>query len=265
MPTLHIEPIAAFSDNYIWAIHDGASAWLVDPGEYAPCAAFLQRNTLQLAGILLTHHHNDHQGGIPQLLALKAVEVIGPRKENIAVVSQAVIEGDWANLAPFGVRLQVIEVPGHTSGHIAFFGMINDVPQLFCGDTLFAGGCGRLFEGTPPQMWQSLQKLAALPGETAVYCAHEYTLSNLAFAHAAEPASIALAERIAAAKQTRAAGRPTLPSSIALERATNPFLRAAEPELMRSAAVFAGEPVNDPVQSFAALRKWKDGFKAPSA
>ena len=209
MPKRFIEPIAAFSDNYIWAIHNRTHAWLVDPGQYAPCANFLQRQQLRLSGILLTHHHPDHQGGIKQLLADHAVTVYGPALENIAVVSHGLQEGDKVALTDLALELSVLEVPGHTHGHIAFFGLINDAPQLFCGDTLFAGGCGYLFEGTPLQMWHSLQKLAALPAATAVYCAHEYTLANLAFARTVDPENPALLARIAAAEQTRAAGLPT--------------------------------------------------------
>jgi hydroxyacylglutathione hydrolase len=264
MQNILIEPIEAFSDNYIWAIRNAKCAWLVDPGEYAPAAAYLKRHQLELAGILLTHHHGDHVGGVAQLREdCKApLPVYGPRTENIAAVSRPLEEGDHAHLPELGVSFEVVEVPGHTRGHIAYFGAIGDVPRLFCGDTLFAAGCGRLFEGTAAQMWHSLSKLAALPDDTAVYCAHEYTLANLAFAHAAEPSNQAITERIAHARHLRARGAPTLPSNVGLEKATNPFLRAAQPALMASAQAFSGQTLLDAQGTFAVLRKWKDGFKA---
>ncbi|MFM2398040.1 MAG: hypothetical protein RL341_197, partial [Pseudomonadota bacterium] len=223
---IRIEPIAAFVDNYFWAIHNGAHAWVVDPGDAPPVAQWLQSHALTLAGILLTHHHADHVGGVASLVAGHRVPVIGPAREAIAGVTRKVAEGDEVLLPELGVALAVLDVPGHTAGHIAYAGMVEGEPVVFCGDTLFAAGCGRLFEGTAAQMWQSLCKLAALAPHTRAYCAHEYTLSNLAFAKAAEPDNAAIAARINACQQLRAEGVPTVPFTLAQELATNPFLRA---------------------------------------
>lgn len=256
--TMNITPIPAFSDNYIWAIANETDAWLVDPGQYAPASQYLKQKHLRLAGILLTHHHPDHQGGVPEFLAEQVIPVVGPSAKNIPVVTHAVGQGDQILLEPFDLTLNVLEVPGHTLEHIAFFGNIANVPRLFCGDTLFAGGCGRLLEGTAAQMWQSLIKLSALSAQTQVYCAHEYTLSNLKFARLVDPDNKALKNRLICAEHTRARGQPTLPSTIELEKATNPFLRAGHPALIASAANFLQEPILDVVQSFATLRKWKD-------
>jgi hydroxyacylglutathione hydrolase len=257
-----IDPIPAFNDNYIWCLHDGSIAWVVDPGDAAPVQAFLAAHGLELQGILVTHHHGDHVGGLRALReAWPDATVVGPRNPAIAGIDRRVAEGDALEL--LGLRFAVFEVPGHTLDHIAFYAADALPPALFCGDTLFAGGCGRLFEGTAPQMYASLQKLAGLPAATAVYCAHEYTLSNLRFARAVEPESGALRERNAAAEALRAAQRPTVPSTIGLELATNPFLRCDAATVRAAAQAQAPAAIAKNANAaaiFAAIRGWKDQF-----
>lgn len=256
---MHIEPIAAFTDNYIWCLHDGASAWVVDPGTAAPVQEFLNERDLQLQGILVTHHHPDHVGGLAELRAAwPPLTIYGPANPAIAGIDHALGEGDAVEV--FGHHFEVIEVPGHTLDHIAYYAADTAPPTLFCGDTLFAGGCGRVFEGTPPQMYASLQKLARLPAATAVYCAHEYTLSNLRFARAVEPASAPLHERDAAATALRAEQRPTVPSSIGLELETNPFLRCQTPSVRAAASTRAQLQDESPAAIFTIIRGWKDQF-----
>ncbi len=256
---LTVLAVPAFKDNYLWLIHDGVDAAVVDPGDAAPILAALGRLGLNLTAILLTHHHADHTGGVPALLAHASVPVFGPRNDNIAAVTDKLGEGDAIVVPGVHLALRVIDVPGHTLGHIAYFSA--EQHWLFCGDTLFAGGCGRIFEGTPTQMASSLAKLAALPGDTLVFCAHEYTLSNLRFANAVEAASPALQARIAADTAKREANIPTVPSTIALENATNPFLRYTEPDIVAS-LVAAGKVAAgaSPLASFTALREWKNSF-----
>ena len=253
--------IPAFSDNYIWLIRNGRAAAVVDPGDAAPVLAYLAREGLALTAILATHHHKDHVGGVAALVERFAVPVFGPAREAIPARTAALAEGDRIDVPGIGVVLRVLDIPGHTAGHIAYVGDV-DGAALFCGDTLFAAGCGRLFEGTPAKMWDSLSKLAALDPATRVYCGHEYTLANLAFAAAVEPASAALAARTAAAIETRRRGQPTLPSTIADELATNPFLRAGAEAPRRAAEARAGRALPRPVDAFAVLREWKDGFRA---
>ena len=253
--------IPAFEDNYLWLVHDGVHATVVDPGDAAPILAALETHHLTLASILLTHHHADHIGGVPALLARFDVPVFGPRDDGIAAVSVALAQGDTVEVPKLNLRLRVLDVPGHTSGHIAYVRDAQEVPWLFCGDTLFGGGCGRLFEGTPAQMAASLGKLATLPPDTLVFCAHEYTLSNLRFAHAVEPLNAAIGARITTDSATRERGLPTIPSTIGLELLTNPFLRCGEPAiwatLARAGRGLAGA---EPVAVFAALREWKNTF-----
>jgi hydroxyacylglutathione hydrolase len=253
---LEIFPIPAFKDNYIWLARSGANALVVDPGDAGPVDDCLARNDLTLVAILVTHHHPDHVGGLAELLATRAVPVYGPRGEAIPAVTRQIGEGDRVAVPALGVTFSVLEVPGHTRGHVAYYG----AESLFCGDTLFACGCGRLFEGTAEQMHASLQKLAALPDATRVYCAHEYTLDNIRFARAVEPDNAALAARERSERGRRDAGQPTLPTTLALERATNPFLRCTAPSVIAAASKRGGAALSDPVQVFAAIRGWKNQF-----
>ena len=248
--------IPAFEDNYIWAIHDRQHAAIVDPGDEEPVLEFLQREDLLLDAVLVTHHHGDHTGGIEALLAHRPVPVFGPRRERIASITHPLAEPERFSLPHLPLTFQVLDVPGHTAGHIAYFGH----GWLFCGDTLFACGCGRLFEGTPDQMAASLTKLAALPADTAVYCAHEYTLSNIRFALAVEQENADLREREQEAVQRRREGLPTVPSTIGLELVTNPFLRCTRNDVKQAAEKAAGHSLRDSVAVFTALRQWKNLF-----
>ena len=251
--------LPAFSDNYIWMLHDGHHAVVVDPGESAPVINALDSHKLQLAAILVTHHHADHVGGVDELRSRLQGPVYGPRRERIPQPYLALDDGDTLDV--LGLRFKVIDVPGHTSGHIAFFTEDGGAePMLFCGDTLFSGGCGRLFEGTPAQMHHSLSRLASLPGPTRVCCGHEYTLSNLRFALAVEPKNHDLADYNLWCEAQRAINEPTLPSSIATERLVNPFLRCAEPGVALVAQT-RGATSADPVAVLAALRQWKNEFR----
>lgn len=255
-----IIPIPAFADNYIWLLRHGTFAAVVDPGDAAPVLAYLAREGLSLVAVLATHHHNDHVGGVEALLARHPVPVFGPAHETIPGRTHAVREGDVVTVPHLPVTLRVLDIPGHTSGHVAYVGDVDGVPSVFCGDTLFAAGCGRVFEGTPAQMWTSLSALGALPADTRVYCGHEYTLANLRFALAVEPDNAALWDRQEQAKALRARGEPTLPSTMGVERATNPFLRAAQAGVRAAASRHAGRPITSDVESFAALRAWKNAF-----
>lgn len=254
-----IIPIPAFRDNYIWAVRRGALAAIVDPGDAAPVLAWLDANGVELTAILATHHHADHVGGIPVLRERYDVPVFGPAHEPIPARTHPLGEGDRIGVPGVDLLLSVLDIPGHTRGHIAYYTMSPD-PLVLCGDTLFAAGCGRIFEGTPEQMWSSLSKLAALDESTRVYCGHEYTLANLSFAAAVEPASKDIEIRVVHERDKRERGVPTLPSTIGAERATNPFLRAALPGVMARAAAHAGRPMRDAVDAFATLREWKNAF-----
>jgi hydroxyacylglutathione hydrolase len=252
-------PVPAFTDNYIWLLHDGTQAVVVDPGDASPVMAALDRLELKLAGILVTHHHGDHVGGVDGLRARLQGPVWGPARERIPTPFVPLVEGD--SIEALGLHFQVLDVPGHTAGHIAYV-QTGDVaqPLLFCGDTLFSAGCGRLFEGTPAQMAASLAKFAALPGDTRVCCTHEYTMSNLRFAAAVEPGNTRRAAFDAHCRTLREQGLPTLPSSIATELAVNPFLRCAEAEV-RASAVAQGATAEDTVSVLGALREWKNRFQ----
>ncbi len=259
---LHIEPVKAFNDNYLWVFCEegGKQACVVDPGDAAPVLAYLERAGLELAAILVTHHHGDHIGGVDALLRRFPVPVYGPANPRIPQVTHIVAEGDCVRV--LNQEFRVLAVPGHTVEHIAYVSTGKATaagPALFCGDTLFAAGCGRMFEGNPPMMHASLRKLAALAPDTQVYCAHEYTLSNLRFAAAVMPDNPDVQARIASDSAKRERGEPTVPSNIGLELRTNPFLRSAEPAVVVAAQ--RHQPGDsDPAAIFGVLRKWKDSF-----
>ena len=254
-------PLPAFTDNYIWMLHDGRQAAVVDPGDAAPVFQALERLGLRLQAILVTHHHPDHVGGVDALRDATGAVVYGPARERIPEPLVRLAQGDMVDA--LGLRFTVIDVPGHTAGHIAYYVPDMDgAPLLFCGDTLFSGGCGRLFEGTPAQMLQSLDQLAALPGDTRVCCTHEYTLSNLKFARAVEPGNAALLHYSSQCEALRARGEPTLPSRMALERDINPFLRVRVPTVAQAARGYDAQADQDDAAAvLAALRQWKNEFR----
>jgi hydroxyacylglutathione hydrolase len=251
--------VCAFEDNYIWLIRGRSPerVAIVDPGDAEPVLAAIEKHDLEPTVILCTHHHGDHVGGVEDILKHYSVPVYGPARERIPAVNYRLSEGDRVNLPELGLEFDVLDVPGHTAGHIAYYG----AGMLFCGDTLFSAGCGRLFEGTAAQMHASLAKLAALPETTAMYCAHEYTQANLRFALAVEPDNpdtLAYLERVRA---RRAENLPSLPSTLALERRVNPFLRTGQDGVHRAAEKHSGHALNSDVDVFAAVRRWKDGFR----
>ena len=247
--------IPAFKDNYIWLLRKGASAVVIDPGDADPVLEVLDREKLILDSILITHHHKDHQGGIARLLEYSPAQVFGPALESITGITHTLSGGECVSLASLGSTMQVIAVPGHTLGHLAYYGH----GCLFCGDTLFAGGCGRVFEGSLIQMHDSLQRLAAFPDHTLIYCAHEYTEANLRFALAVEPCNQSLANRANEVAVLRAKGLATVPSTLAIEKATNPFLRCQVPAV-RAAARLRGSSKDDEIAVFTAIREWKNTF-----
>lgn len=250
-----ITAIPALQDNYIWAIHNDQYAAVVDPGEAAPVLAFLNARGLRLTAILCTHRHADHTGGIAKLREVYNVPVYGRRHPGNPFISHDLREGDRPELAAPGIVFDILEIPGHLDDHLAYV-----APGiLFCGDVLFGAGCGRNFEGTPAQLFHSLQRLAQLPGDTRVYCAHEYTAANLRFARACEPHNPDVQRRIEQVAQLRAANLPTLPSSIALEKATNPFLRCTQAELIHTLQQ-RGLSDTSELGVFTALREWRNHF-----
>ncbi|MGQ9425183.1 hydroxyacylglutathione hydrolase [Gilvimarinus sp. F26214L] len=258
---LHVIPVPAFRDNYLWVFHrpGDTRAYVVDPGDARPVEAALAEHGLDLAGILITHHHPDHTGGIDRLLQDRDLPVYGPSGGSVPQVTRPLAEGDRAELQE-GLAFQVMEVPGHTLDHIVYFCPTTEPPTLFCGDTLFAGGCGRLFEGTAEQMYNSLSKLAALPDATRVYCAHEYTLANLAFADAVDGGNDELQKRIAAERAKRERSEPTVPSTLGLEKSTNPFLRCDTDAIRQTTEAHFGRTLSGGPEVLGAVREWKDSF-----
>ena len=256
-----IVPLPAFNDNYIWLIRQGDQAAVVDPGDAAPVLEYLERHRLNLCAILATHHHGDHVGGVPELLERFTVPVFGPAGEPIDDLTRSLGDGDHVELAQFGVNFEVLAVPGHTRAHIAYYDRKHSsCGVVFCGDTLFASGCGRIFEGTPVQMRHSLAKLAALPGSTRIYCAHEYTQANIRFALAVEPDNAALLQRSEEVSRLRSDNQPTVPSTIATERQVNPFLRWEAAAVIDAAQRISGKPLTQPDEVFTAIREWKNRF-----
>lgn len=259
---IQITALPAFSDNYIWLLQDATHrrCAVVDPGDSAPVLAWLAAHPgWQLTDILITHHHNDHTGGVLALKEHSGARVLGPALETIPGRDVALEDGQRVRI--FELDWQVLHVPGHTAGHVALFAEDGEQPLLFCGDTLFSAGCGRLFEGTAAQMHASLQRLASLPASTRVYCTHEYTQSNLRFALTVEPDNPALQRRAAEVAELRERQLPTLPSTLALELATNPFLRVTETTIRAKSEAHAERPLASPSETFAVLRSWKDNFR----
>lgn len=254
---LKVSAVNAFRDNYIWLIHAANDrVVIVDPGDAAPVNKVLGERGLAPAAIFVTHHHHDHIGGAAEIAERFRVPVYGPAREAQSVVTEPRDDGEYVALPEIGLQFAVLEIPGHTLGHIAFHGH----GALFCGDTLFSGGCGRLFEGSPEQMAASLDRLANLPSDTQIYCGHEYTLANLEFATAVEPDNRDIDVYREKSAALRAQNRPTLPSRIAQERAVNPFLRTSDAGVRRAAEQWSGTVLDDKVRVFAALRRWKDEF-----
>ena len=254
---MRIHAVPAFQDNYLWLMEDGGKAAVVDPGDAQPIEAALAERGLQLTAILTTHHHGDHVGGVEALAARWKCPIFGPAGESIPRITRKLVEGDTVEVPGLGAAFSVLDVPGHTAGHIAYVGD----GVAFVGDTLFACGCGRLFEGTAEQMAHSLGKLSRLPPATRAYCAHEYTMANIKFAEAVEPGNPRLHARHAADGAKRSRGEPTVPSAIGEELATNPFLRCSEPEVIASAERHAGKRLGDAVAVFAEIRAWKNTFR----
>jgi hydroxyacylglutathione hydrolase len=252
--SVEVEAIEAFEDNYIWALHDGRHCVLVDPGEAGGPLRFLEQRGLELAGLLLTHHHHDHVGGVDEIRAAHAVPAWGPADSRMPGELRVVAEGDRVSIEPLGLQFTVLETPGHTSSHIAFHGH----GMLFCGDTLFSVGCGRVFEGDAEQMQASLDKLAELPEDTHVYCAHEYTRDNCRFALQVEPDNAALRARCEQATALRKRGSITLPTRLGDEKSFNPFLRTRQPEVARAAIERDPNAGGSAAAVFGVIRSWKD-------
>ena len=257
---MNLIPLPAFSDNYIWLLQHQGLALVVDPGDSSPVSDWLAENNHKLDCILVTHHHGDHTGGVAKLQQDWGAKVYGPAHEKLPFEYQALEQGHQFNWR--GLSFQTLDVPGHTSGHIAYFAEPEGQdPLLFCGDTLFSGGCGRLFEGTAAQMLQSMDRLAALPGASRVCCAHEYTLSNLKFASAVEPQNLELQSYALHCKKLRAQNLPTLPANLANELQINPFMRTRSPSVISAVKQFAPQVKDNEADIFAHLRLWKNDYK----
>lgn len=265
MKPIQIQQIPAFLDNYLWLIHNSQNAIIVDPGDAVPVQAYLNQHNLNLCAVLITHHHADHIDGVKELLRQTSspIPVFGPladqRSGRIDVITEGCMDGASILISELGLMFNILEVPGHTSTHIAYY--CPQLASLFCGDTLFAGGCGRLFEGTPAQMLSSLKKIAALPAATQIYCAHEYTLSNLRFAITVEPNNAALQTRYEQVSAAREQGKSTVPSQLGTELQTNPFLRSDSQDIIHTLqSNYKLNDNTDPVNVFAAVREWKNSF-----
>lgn len=256
--TIRIKALPAFSDNYLWLLvnEQQATAAIVDPGSSAVCESFLEQENLELTAILITHHHWDHVGGIAQLTKHRQIPVFGPAAENIDGVNRPLAGGDHVKLPALGIEFEVLDLGGHTAGHIGY--LADKV--LFCGDTLFSAGCGRLFDGTAAQLHDSLARIQRLPGDTLIYCAHEYTLDNLKFAQAVEPDNPAILQRITEVSALRADKLPSLPVSLAMEQQYNPFLRTDQENIMQAVTAHSGQHIENSADCFKYLRMWKDGF-----
>lgn len=255
---IKISPIHALKDNYIWIIHNQKYAVIIDPGVAFPVIEFIRQQNLELIAILNTHHHHDHTGGNIELSQLFGVKIYGPAKETIPGMTDSLVEGDTIVLPELSLNLSVLDTPGHTIGHISYYDP--SLNLLFCGDTLFSCGCGRIFEGTPQQMYASLRRIANLPDATRIYCTHEYTLSNIQFAIEVDPTNPLLTEYAAQVKKARANNEPTLPSMIAIEKTINPFLRCDQPAIINAANQHAKEQLTDAISVFSEIRKWKNNY-----
>lgn len=259
---VHIIPLKAFSDNYIWVIFspDNRKVAVVDPGDSRPVIKFLEDNKLTLDSILITHYHNDHIGGVQELKDRYQCHVYASKHDKLAFADTELDEGDQISLFEDSYHFSILHLPGHTMGHIGYYGTANGRDLIFCGDTLFRVGCGRMFEGTPQIFYQSLQKLAQLPPNTLVYCTHEYTMANIAFAKSIEPNNPDLLELEGNCRQLRAQDTETLPSTIESELKTNPFLRCSKPSVIQAGEHAESKSLSDPVETFATIRRLKDNF-----
>ncbi|WP_428033288.1 hydroxyacylglutathione hydrolase [Amphritea sp.] len=255
----NVMPIPAFNDNYIWAltVPGGNEVAVVDPGDAEVVNLYLKENNLRLTAILITHHHHDHTGGVTQLSQQHAITVFGPANSPFEGITNKLSDGDQIEL--LGLTLTIREVPGHTLDHISYY-HAGQEPQLFCGDTLFLAGCGRLFEGSAEQMHRAMEYFRRLPDTTQIFCTHEYSLANLAFAAAVEPTNAHITEAIEHCSRLRESGQPTLPTDIATEKRINPFLRYSEAPVRQSAEQFSGGPLTSEVAVFATIREWKNQF-----